>query len=550
MADDWQNQLYFGDNLDVLRRHIADQSVDLIYLDPPFNSDATYNVLFKERNGTASAAQITAFDDSWHWDMPAEWSYREVVEGGGKIADLLAAFRQFLGTNDMMAYITMMAIRLKELHRVLKPTGSLYLHCDPTASHYLKVVLDALFAPRSFRNEVIWKRSYGHGDSRRSMGRSHDSILYYTKSASYTLNRFYHLHDPSYLETMFRHHDERGRYKHENLNSPSPRPNLVYEYKGYPAPAYGWRVSREVMERLDAEGRLYFPPSPRGRIKRRVYLHELEGQPMTDVWTDIKPISAPDHERLGYRTQKPEALLERIVAASSDEGDLVLDPFCGCGTTLAVAERLHRRWIGIDITHLAITLMKNRLREAFGEQLGRYEVHGEPRDVASALALAQQDRHQFQYWALGLIDARPDRDQKKGADKGIDGVIHFFDDDSGEAKRVVISVKSGHVSVSHIRDLKGVIEREKAQIAALITLEPATRPMLEEAAAAGFYDPPGLLPPVPKLQILTIEQVLAGRELDYPQVKVTTFQKAPRQQKAKRRKPDTPEPPDTLLPAP
>ena len=515
MPTTWINKLYFGDNLPILRDHMPDESADLIYLDPPFNSKATYNVLFRERNGSDSAAQITAFDDFWHWDMEAERTYHEVVtQGPRKVADLLQALRQFLGQNDMMAYLTMMAIRLVELQRVLKPSGSIYLHCDPTASHYLKIVMDAVFGARGFRTEVIWERVRSTASSKAratSFPRNHDVILVYVGAGpSNTFNRIYMPYSEEYL-ARYRHEDERGRYYWDNLKT----------------------YSEETLQRLIREDRVKMPLTPGRNPRFKNYLQEGKGDLLSNVWTDIPPINSQARERLGYPTQKPEALLDRIIQASSNEGDLVLDPFCGCGTTIAVAERLHRRWIGIDITHLAVALMKNRLRDTFGPDLNPYEVLGEPEDVASARALAEENRYQFEYWALGLVDARPAGDKKKGADEGIDGIVAFFDDDSGKAKRVVIQVKSGKVSVQQIRDLKGVMDREKAPIGAFVTLQEPTGPMRTEAAAAGFYDPPGLLPAVPRLQILTIDELLAGKELEYPDVAPATFKRAGRKSKAK-----------------
>jgi site-specific DNA-methyltransferase (adenine-specific) len=531
------NKLFFGDNLQILRDYIADESVDLTYLDPPFNSAANYNVLFQEKGGEQSAAQITAFEDTWHWSQESEATYHDIVTtASDSLSTLVQALRNFLGTSDMMAYLIMMSPRLIELHRVLKDTGSVYLHCDPTASHYLKLIMDAIFSPANFRNEIIWKRSYGHGDSTRSMGRSHDTIFFYSKSPTYKLNRFYHAHDPNYIESFFRHEDKRGRYKLENLTSPSPRPNLTYDYKGYPTPAKGWRVNLKRMEELDADQRLHFPKKTDGRIMKKVYLHELEGQPMTDIWTDIKLLSAHDQERLGYPTQKPEALLERIIKASSNDGDVVLDCFAGCGTSINVAERLHRRWIGIDVTHLAISLIKTRLQDTFGSELAPYEVIGEPQDVASAEALAESGldgRYQFQWWSVGLVNGRPAQDKKKGKDTGIDGFAYFFDDNSNIAKKIIIQVKSGHVKSGDIRDLKGVLEREKAQIGAFITLKSATKDMKKEAVSAGFYESDHY-GNFPKLQILTIEELLNGARLQYPQTGGSaTFKRAERQTKRK-----------------
>ena len=530
-----KNTLYYGDNLEILREYIKDETVDLIYLDPPFNSKRTYNVLFKHEDGQESQAQMAAFEDTWHWNLEAERTYHELVtEGDDNVAQMIAAMRQFIGTNQMLAYLVMMAVRLVELHRVLKPTGSLYLHCDPTASHYLKIVLDTIFGGENFINEIVWKRSYGHGDSRRSMGRSHDVIFFYVKSNQYTLTPFYHAHNPEYIKKMFRHKDRRGMYKHENLNSPSLRPNLTYEYKGYPPPKLGWRVSRDLMEKLDAEDRLYFPPNPKGRIKRKIYLHELKGQPMTDLWSDIRPLSAHQKERLGYPTQKPVELLRRIVETSSNKGDIILDPFCGCGTSIAAAQELDRTWIGIDVTFLATSLIKYRLKDQFPD--AEYEVIGEPTTLAAAKHLALQDRFQFEWWALPLVGARPiggksgSKKGKKGADKGVDGFINFIDDASGKPKRIIVQVKSGKVGSATIRDLAGTTQREKAAIGILITLNKPTKPMIREAASAGFYHSDGWGQDYPKIQILTVEQLLEGKLPEMPPNKVT-FAKASKVQK-------------------
>ena len=526
----WQNELYFGDNLDILREQIADESVDLIYLDPPFNSNATYNMLFREKGGEESAAQITAFEDTWHWSIESEAAFREVVtDGPEKLGRLLQAMRDFLGQNDMMAYLTMMAQRMVELHRVLKPTGSIYLHCDPPASHYLKLLLDAVFDPDNFQNEITWKRTSAHSDSKR-FGQVKDIIFYYSKTNDRIWNPVYIPHDESYVSNFYRYEDERGRYRlHEIIRTASmgPRPNLVYKYKGY-TPEWGWRMERNKLEVLDKDGRLIW--SKTGRPYRKTYLSE--GMVPTNLWTDINPLSAQSKERLGYPTQKPEALLERIINASSNEGDVVLDPFCGCGTAVATAERLNRRWIGIDVTHLAITLIRHRMSNSFGEDLRPYEVIGDPKDPPSARALAQHDRYQFEWWALGLVDARPARDQRRGADRGIDGYINFFDDDSGRAKRVVVQVKSGNVTVSQVRDLKGVIEREQAQMGIFITLKPPTRQMAQEAISAGFYAHEHFRNEFPRVQILTIEELLAGAKAQYPRYALqATFKRAPRRRR-------------------
>jgi site-specific DNA-methyltransferase (adenine-specific) len=531
-----KNLLYFGDNLEILRNHVPDESVDLIYLDPPFNSNATYNVLFAEKSGEKSAAQIAAFEDTWHWSIEAEKTFHETVtEGPQKLSDLLQALRSFLGQSDMMAYLTMMAPRLVELHRILKPTGSLYLHCDATASHYIKLLLDAILGPLNFRNEITWKRTSSHNDAKRRFGDVTDVILFFTKSDHYTFNVQYMPYSQSYIDTFYVHQDADGRrWRRSDLRSPNPRPNLMYEYKGYQPHPNGWAVTRERMERLDAEGRLHFPKKEGGRIQLKRYLDEMHGQPIPNVWDDIPPIHALTAERLGYPTQKPEALLERIINASSKEGDVILDPFCGCGTAIAVAERLHRHWIGIDITHLAMALMRHRLHSTFRSELSDYEVIGDPKDLASAEALAQEDRYKFEWWALFLVDARPAQDKRKGADSGIDGYINFFDDNSGKAKKIVVQVKSGHVGASQIRDLKGVLEREKAALGAFITLKNPTREMVKEAASTGFYEATHYAGrEYPRIQILTIGELLSGKKLLYPALKEVTFKQADRKSKSR-----------------
>ena len=553
-----KNQLYFGDNLDILRNHVADASVDLIYLDPPFNSNANYNVLFQEKTGQQSAAQITAFEDTWYWNLDSESAYRDVVTNApGKLPDLLQAMRSFLGENDMMAYLTMMAQRMVELRRVLKDTGSIYLHCDPTASHYLKLVMDAVFGPENCRNEIIWKRTSAHNSATR-YGPNHDTILFYSKSRRYTWNKAFQSYDESYINRFYRHEDERGLYRLSDLTGAGVRFGDSGEpWRGVNPTEVGrhWAVpkatlveyssenlenltSQQKLDLLDELGFIYWPPKERVPQRKR-YLDESNSQmPTQSTWTDIQPIGAQARERLGYPTQKPEALLERIISASSNEGDVVLDPFCGCGTAIAAAERLNRRWIGIDITHIAITLIRHRLQDTFKGELKPYEVLGQPQDVASAQALATDSensgRYQFEWWALGLVDARPAQDRKKGADSGIDGYINFFDDNSGKAKRIVAQVKSGHVTRNQIATLKGDMEREKAEIGLFITLQEPTRPMEAEATSAGFYTPEHYPDSqYPRIQIFTIEELLNGKRADYPRLAPdATFQRAPRRRRS------------------
>ncbi len=511
------NHLYYGDNLKVLRESIASESVDLIYLDPPFNSNASYNVLFKGPSGNESAAQIEAFDDTWHWTDSAEEAFGEVLRSGnGAASEMLRAMRSFLGENDMMAYLAMMAVRLIELHRVLKPTGSLYLHCDPTASHYLKILLDAVFGARRFGAEIIWKRTSAHSDAgqgRRLLGYQHDVIFQYFRSEGYTWNTQYHDYDQSYVEKHYRHVDsETGRrYGSFDITAPGgsdpKKRNPFYEFLGV---TRYWRFSRERMEQLYSEGRI-FQPKPGAVPRQKRYLDEMPGTPLQDIWLDIQPLTAQAKERLGYPTQKPVALLERIVSASSNPGDVVLNPFCGCGTTVHAAEKLGRRWIGIDVTHLAIGLIEKRLRDAFPEVA--FTTHGVPQDLSGARDLARRGREdknyyfEFEKWALSLINAQPGNLSKKGADRGIDGNIYF-----GKTSRAVVSVKAGdNVGVAMIRDLVGTIQRERAEIGIFLTLTEPTKPMVAEAAAAGLYELDGFSP-VPRLQIVTIEEALKLRD--------------------------------------
>ena len=384
------NRLFYGDNLDVLRERVATESVDLVYLDPPFNSNRNYNVIFARNASSADTAQIQAFDDTWRWSNHTEEQFLELVNGGApnRVADALQAMHTLLGENDALAYVVNMAPRLVELHRSLKPTGSLYLHCDPTMSHYLKVLLDAIFGAENFRNEIVWKRTATKGDARRKFGSVHDLLLFYSKSQNIAFTATETPHGDKYLSRFtLDDHDGRGRYEGAPLDSPNPRPNLTYEYKGFAPPQNGWRVSRELMEELDRDSRLIFPKSLQGRIRRKNYMAELKGQPIGDVWSDISPLNSQAAERLGYPTQKPMALLERILASSSREGDVVLDPFCGCGTTIDAAIKMKRRWLGIDITYIAVGFVQARLKDTYGSDIAQtYKVESIPRVLQGAQA--------------------------------------------------------------------------------------------------------------------------------------------------------------------
>lgn len=532
------NVLYYGNNLEVLRLHVEDESVDLVYLDPPFKSDQDYNVLFADRDGSQSAAQIRAFEDTWHWDQTAAQAYHEVVEGGGKVSEVLQAFRLFLGDNDMLAYLAMMAPRLQHLHRVLKESGSLYLHCDPTASHYLKLLLDAVFGPTCFRNEIVWQRTSSHNDPKR-YGRVHDVLLYYGKTERPNWNQLFDPPDKDFFAAHDFERDERGRpYRKRDLTAPAHGSDSgQYEWKGKrPPKGRMWSYTKENMAKLEAEGRIAYTRTGMPRLK--IYVDDLKGLPYQDVWA--RPdlwLNSAAKERLGYPTQKPEALMERIIGSSSNEGDVVLDPFCGCGTTIAVAQKLKRRWIGIDITHLAISLIKTRLADTYGKDV-QYDVIGEPVSREGAAELAKSDPYQFQWWALGLVGARP-TETKKGADKGVDGRLYFHEGGPKDATRqIVFSVKAGKLKAGYVRDLRGVMEREKAAIGVLISLEPPTKPMRKEAASAGIYESPW--GEHPRLQLLTVGELLEGKRVDRPYTAGMdrTFKKAP---KAKKREEAHPE---------
>jgi site-specific DNA-methyltransferase (adenine-specific) len=569
--------LYYGDNLDILRRYLKDESVDLVYLDPPFNSAQNYNAFFHEKDGTDAASQIHAFEDTWHWDIETKKAYDAVTEQPGKVSDVMQAFYTFLGGNDMMAYLTMMSSRLVELRRVLKSNGSLYLHCDPTASHYLKLLCDAILGKENFRNEIIWKRTTAKSLAFRNLPNNHDILLLYSKGENFLWNRPFKPYDLANLEEKtekkycFKDSDGR-RYTLGDLNNPNPdRPNLTYEFLGHKKV---WRWTKDRMEAAYKAG-IVIQPSPGAvpRVKR--YLDEQEGWPLDDVWEDIPPLNSQAKERLGYPTQKPVVLLERIILASTNPGGLVLDPFCGCGTTIDAAEKNGRDWIGIDVTQLAISLIKNRLQDTYGSRLkfvsgtpsessrsrreealtSKSEINqslvtstpteqaesivriiGEPTTPNEAATLAEQDKYQFQWWALGLVGARP-VEQKKGADHGIDGKILFRDDPkAAKPEQIIIQVKGGKTGVKDVRDLRGVLDREKAAIGILISLQPATGPMeMEtEAASAGFYEHKTNQQKYPRLQLRTVKELMEGKGIERPSTVAATdetFKKAPESKK-------------------
>jgi len=523
-----RNTLFYGDNLAILREHIADESVDLIYLDPPFNSNASYNVLFRAPDGHQSQAQIEAFDDTWHWNPPAERAFDEVLQSGNSdAAEMLRAMRSFLRENDMMAYLTMMAVRLIDLHRVLKPTGSLYLHCDPTASHYLKMLLDAVFGNKQFINEIIWLRANAHNFKTRFWPRQHDILLFYGMADGVVVNPQYEPYGPQQLARYKA--DSNGRlYTSQDLTVSLVRRWRQFDWRGVtPPPHRSWGASREQLEAWYEEGRILLRKDGKPRLDGlKVYLDETPGKQVGTVWDSIDRIKNTSGERLGYPTQKPLALLERIIAASSNEGDLVLDPFCGCGTTVHAAQKLNRRWIGIDITHLAIHLIKRRLNEAF-PKIG-FDIIGEPKDLDGACVLAAQDKYEFQKWALALINAQPYKSGKKGGDGGVDGFL-YIKPDGKKTEKVIVSVKGGQsLNPAMVKDLIVTVDQEGAKMGVFLTLEPPTKGMRTQATAAGFYKTE--YGEFPKIQIVTVEELFGpSNPLHLPWQDTSVFKKAKRE---------------------
>jgi DNA modification methylase len=533
------NTLFYGDNIDILRDRIPAESIELIYLDPPFNSKANYNVLFRESTGEQSTAQIRAFSDFWHWDYEAgrAYDYLTINAPNENTANVAEALYKFLGKSDMLAYLVMMGIRLLELHKVLKPTGSILIHCDTTASHYLKILMDSIFGVQNFVNEIIWKRQYAHSDSKQGskhFGRIHDSILFYAKNSRERDRKWvqqYTAYPKEYVDKWYKLRDKNGRrYWLFDTTGPggAAKGNPRYEFLGV---TRYWRFSKENMERLYKEGRIVqLKP---GTVPREIrYLDEMPGIALQDIWLDVKHLSGQARERLGYPTQKPIARLERIIKSCSNEGDWILDPFCGCGTAIIAAEKLHRHWIGIDITWLAINIVKGTLADVFPD--ARFEIEGQPRDLSGAIALSKKDRYQFQWWALSLIHARPvgstaaiPREGKKGADAGYDGWLRFADGPEGHVERILVQVKSGHeVGVGKLREFLQVIPAQNAAMGIFLTLEEPTTEMIKEVKKTNLYVSPTWQHEYPKIQILTIQQLLDGQRPDIPPT-ISAFQEAP-----------------------
>ena len=518
-----QNRLYYGDNLDVLHQHIATELVDLVYLDPPFNSNRNYNVLFgRHANSRASdAAQIQAFGDTWVWTPATDRQFAGLMTGQvpAKVAEALAAMRILVGENDAMAYLVNMAPRLVELHRVLKVTGSLYLHCDPTMSHYLKIILDAIFGTANFRNEIIWKRTSAHSSAKK-FAPVHDVILYYGKSSRLRWHTPRTTYSDEYLEKYYRFDDGDGRlYWRADLCAAGTRNGSSGQpWRGFSPASKGmhWKFKAESLDDLDVAGRIYWPKRGAGWPQYKRYRDELKGLGVTDIWDDIDKINPRAVERLGYPTQKPIALLERIIAASSRPGDVVLDPFCGCGTTIDAAIRLERQWIGIDVTYIAVDLIEKRLLHAYGRSVAdTYEVIGIPRDLTGAQALFNYSPFDFERWAVSRINAQPN--VKQVGDKGVDGVARFPTDAKGGFGRVLVSVKGGKtIGPQFVRDLLGTVQTQKADMGVLITLTAPTPGVIDAVNHGGTYTLPANGQTYPRVQIITVAELLRGERPRMP----------------------------------
>lgn len=514
------NRLYYGDNLSIMER-MPKWSVDLIYLDPPFKSDQNYNLLYKTLTGKPVPEQAEAFCDTWEMDAEKERLAQTmpILMREHHIPDYYVDFwrlwiKALRETQPhLLAYLIYMVQRLLHMKSILKPTGSIYLHCDPAASHYIKVMMDGIFGHENFSSEIVWKRTNTHSDAKR-WSPIHDTILVYSMGKTTIWNPPYEPHSEEYIATKYRYRDKNGRqYRLDNMTSPKPRPNMMYEWKGFPSPPNGWRYSTETMARLDADGRIWYPADKTKRPQLVRYLDEMKGVLMGDVWTDIAPINSQAKERLGYPTQKPISLLKRIIEASSNPGDVVFDPFCGCGTTIYAAQETGREWIGCDIAILAVRLVREILAERYGLTEGnQYEVSGIPVSVEQAEELFRRDPFQFQHWAVERVGGFPM--QKKVADKGIDGRLYF--ETRRDLRSMVISVKGGAIRPADVRDLHGVLAREGGvDLAGFISLREPTKAMKEEAASAGQFEYEGRY--YDCIQLLTVREIIEeSREFATP----------------------------------
>ncbi len=541
-----KNQIYYGDNLEVLSKYIQDESIDLCYIDPPFNSKRNYNQIYKNLGEDKASAQ--AFTDTWEWDKQAIKGLSEIKGNYNgifteQIIELITGLEKVLKQGSLFAYLVSMTLRIVEIHRSLKETGSFYLHCDPMASHYLKLICDAIFLPNGgeYKNEIIWQRINAKGNVQKKFGAIHDIIFIYTKQLGKEIwNQIYRPLNPVYVEKHYRYIEENTgrRYRLSDLTAPMQRASKgqLYEWRGKrPSPSRCWVYAKEKMEELEKQGLILYSNQGYPRYKR--YLDENLGEKIPDIWADINIASG--NESLGYPTQKPEILLERIIKASSNEGDVILDAYCGCGTTIAVAEKLKRKWIGIDITYQSISVIIKRFEDNFGRDFTKdvvdpktqkveipatVEMKGIPKDFESAVALANREedrtRKEFEKWIiLTYSKNRAIINEKKGSDKGIDGIVYISDrNESGvlENKKALFSVKSNKtLTPSVIRELNGTIERENAACGFLLTLYPMPN-LVKESRHYGVYQNKLTGNEYPKIQVVSVEEVLKGETIRLP----------------------------------
>lgn len=510
------NELHFGDNLDVLRG-MAPDSVELIYLDPPFNSNAAYNVLYGTRRGGPSQAQSHTFEDTWTWDHAARRALEQTAQRHLKAGALLDAFSAVIPESNMLAYLAMMAVRLIEMHRVLKGTGAIYLHCDPTASHYLKLLMDSIFGPQRFLNELIWKRTSAHSSAKR-YGPVHDTILFYSRTDGFTWNKLFQPYDQTYIDAFYTHRDADGRrWRRSDLTGAGIRHGETgRQWRGIDVTAKGrhWAWPPSELDQLDAEGKIHWPEKAGGMPMLKRYLDEQPGVPLQDLILDIRPDHNLSRDRQGYSTQKPLPLIERLMLASTNEGDTILDPFCGCGTAIEAAEKLRRNWIGIDVTYLAIHVIEKRLAEAFGTEIKeRYKLFGSPLDADDARALAARDWLEFQKWAVFALGGLPK--DRLGPDGGIDGIIRYHRVGTEQPNRAIVSVKGGfNVGVDDVHKLKSVVQRDRAELGILVCLNPPSAAMVREVASEGDVGPRSHR--VPKLQIVTVNRLFEPNPIQLP----------------------------------
>jgi site-specific DNA-methyltransferase (adenine-specific) len=514
------NHLYYGDNLTRMQQ-MGKHSVDLIYLDPPFSSKQNYNLIYKNLTGMPVPDQAEAFCDTWEMDAQKEEIAKTmpILMREHGVEDYYVEFwRLWINAlrhtqPHLLAYLIYMVQRLLHMKSILRPTGSIYLHCDPTASHYIKVMMDGIFGHQNFRNDIIWKRTTTHSDSK-TWSRVSDNILFYTAGKTFTWNTPREEYSDEYIADKYRHDDGDGRlYQLDNMTSPNPRRNMMYEWKGFPFPEKGWRYQRETMTRLDKEGRIWYPQlkdgsldiTKRPRLKR--YLDEMHGGVMGNVWTDISPVNSQAQERLGYPTQKPIPLLDRIIQTSSNKGDIVFDPFCGCGTTIYSAVKNGRKWIGCDVAILAIKMVReiltgDRFRLVEGVH---FDVDGIPVSVEQAEELFKRDPFQFEHWLVERVGGFP---TKKTGDKGVDGRMYFETKEG--LKCMVLSVKGGKLRPTDVRDLRGVlVDQPDTEMAGFLSLQEPSKAMREAASLSSQYEYGGIK--YDRMQFLTVNDILGDK---------------------------------------